>query len=193
MPAQTAQVESKVTVSKSTVESYKVRGLQWGGWADVFIDDNGKRGTISITSDYGDWTYSWSSCGVTFKEFLCQLNISYTAGKFGCSNHFQLDETVKGWKKRVLEARRQEDIDENLARELWGEINEVEYESDGSSKGIEHMLYHSKELLSFLDYSPDFSTTIDPGFKAFWERVWPHVTTAFKAEQKASTPETTAA
>lgn len=156
-------------VTKETIESYKIR-LDDHEWADIAIDKGVKSGRIQIASGWGSWERYWGSCGQPFIEFLIGLNINYAAGKFGCDRHFDLDSTVKLWKKEIIDARKDNNVDSEYARVLFNEV--LRFESEQPNKSFaEHMMWTS-ELLEFFNHSPDFHTTISPAFLNFWKRIW---------------------
>src|SRR5665648_835244 len=97
--------EENFTIEKTTVECYKIRHKSGMYWADITIDSLGKQGRISISSDYGNYANFWGACGCEFKEFLTGLNLGYAAGKFGADRWFDLDATLKGYKRDLIEHR----------------------------------------------------------------------------------------
>ena len=56
------KTQLELTVTKSTVEVYKIRSNEFA-WADITIDASGNKGRISIASDYGSWQNYWGACG----------------------------------------------------------------------------------------------------------------------------------
>ena len=168
-------------ITKEKVEVYKIRGIEMGGWADITIDDNGKRGRISISSSHGDWAYYWHQCGTSFKDFLCGLDIGYISGKFGCSNHFNLNDTIESWKQSVIDERKQEYLSKDEARFLFNEIKEIE-EMGPNKEGVKHMLWNTEKLLSFFESSPHLVTEISPSFRFFWDKIWKPFTEGLKKE-----------
>lgn len=178
-------------VFKSTVELYKVRGVKNGGWADITIDAHNKTGRISISSSHGDWAYYWGACGCPFKEFLIGLDIHYTAGKFGEGHHLDLSATIKEWKREVLTYRRQEMIEEDFARDLWLEIEEIESEHP-DMEGVKYMLWNTVHLLRWFDSSPNLVEDIAPSFYFFWENIWPVFINEIRTELQMESNELTA-
>lgn len=166
-------------ITRSTVEVYKIRTANT--WADITIDANGNTGRISISSDYGNWARYWGACGCPFKEFLCDLNISYTSGKFRCDTFFDLDATVEIWKKEVIDCRRSEGIDAEEARELFDEIIEIEEERP-DLEGVKYMMWNTDKLLSFFESMPHIEMTIHPMFERFWDELWTPFTQELKKE-----------
>ena len=171
----------EVTISKHSVEVYKIRGAKLGGWADITIDANGKTGRISISSSHGDWAHYWGACGCGFKDFLCGLNIGYVAGKFGCASVFDFEETIKGWKQSVLEYRKTGSCSAEYARKVFNEIKGIENDQP-SKEYLYCMLHNSESLLDFFEGVPYFETIIDPAFVFFWNEIWPVLTSQLKQE-----------
>lgn len=169
-----------MNIEKNTVEIYRIRDIENGGWADITIDASENTGRVSIASSHGSWERYWGSCGCPFKEFLCHLDICYAASKFGSDNHFNLKATIKSWKEYVLQVRRDDDINEDEARELYSEIKRIEAESPGL-EGVKYMLWNS-ELLNFFDYSPCIVIEINPAFVFFWDKIWKPFTEELKKE-----------
>jgi hypothetical protein len=116
-------------VSKSTVEKIHVKFKNWG-WADYLLEDHGpERGQLVINSDWGCWSYFWGAMGErhTLATFLLQADNSYIIGKLMQSqkmHEFDAEETLKAWKKKILEERRRMELTAEEARHLWGEIDD---------------------------------------------------------------------
>lgn len=78
----------KYEISKPKVEHYKLRLPETSMyWANIFLEDVGHGGRITITSDYGIWSNFWDGIGSkTFKEFLIYLtslnDLDYVSSKF---------------------------------------------------------------------------------------------------------------
>lgn len=159
-------------LEKTTVECYKIRHETGMYWADITLDvTGGKSGRIQIASDYGDWNYYWGSAGPSFKEFLLRVDKGYAAQKFGADRWFDLDGTIKDYKIRVLEVRQDGCIDADKARELYDSIKELESAS-GENEFVQ-IMWTLPKLMSFFDGTPDMNRTYTPGFRQFWENVWP--------------------
>ncbi|MDQ4121697.1 MAG: hypothetical protein M3209_09655 [Acidobacteriota bacterium] len=172
-------------ISKHTVECYKIRHLQNGGWADITIDANGEKGRIQIASDYGDWQHHWIACGMPFKQFLTQLGIDYVADKFRANEWFDSEGTVQLYRECVCERRRCEGTSKETARAVWNEIKALE----GLDKqSFRDELSHSSAILRFFDNCPPTETSIDPLFKRFWQECWLPFMEELKAEVARTLP-----
>lgn len=174
--------KQEFTIEKTTVECYKIRHPQTGMyWADITIDSMGSKGRISISSDFGNYANFWGACGKGgFKNFLTEINIDYAADKFGADRWFDLDSTLNGYKRDVMQNRREENIDAERAREIWDEIKELECcSSEGEFTG---QMWNSPKLMKFYDHCPDIDRSITPQFRKFWETVWPVFINQIKSE-----------
>lgn len=170
-------MSDKYTISKSTVECYKIRHTSGMYWADISVDANGKQGRITIASDFGSWQNYWGACGSNFKEFLCGLDQHYVAGKFGADKHFDADATVKSYRETMATlSRRDKDI-------VLLEINHL---ADNYAHKDEFMmaLNDMPGIKGMYEGCPDFVYTITPGFKQFWEKVWPVFVEELKKEKQ---------
>ncbi len=163
------------TVTKTTCELYKLRGLPHLGWADIAIDAAAEHGRISVSSDWGNFANFWSHCGGPFKDFLASLDISYFAGKVGMDKWFDHEKTLKHLRRDILLGRRGEQgepLSKDKARKLWDDIEYLEDEGNEQAFGMR--LYENDDLYRRYD-GCDFPiyTSIDPRFRAFWKDCWP--------------------
>jgi hypothetical protein len=160
------------SITKGQVEIYKIRHPSGMYWADITIDAKGTTGRIQIASDWGDYQYYWGACGVDFKDFLAKIGIDYAAVKFGASDGFNLDSTLKDYRRHVLDSRRRDQITCDEARDLYNEIDEM---NDGPYGSIDHFLTvaHEKDKLpKFFSYDLSVQRDITPQFKKFWDTCW---------------------
>jgi len=159
------------TIEKKQIESYKIRNTDGGfAWADITIDDSGGKnaGRIQIASDYGQWQNYWGACGTPFKKFLGQLDIHYAAGKFGTGNHFDHDATIKNLENRVDEYS--EDYPE-LKSVLLEELDVLR--DAYNMNEFEAQMWNCDNILSMEGHQPDIIKCVEPGFRRFWEEIWP--------------------
>lgn len=167
------------TITKSTVQLYKLRTHRGGYWADITIDEYEKAGRISIASDFGHWQHYWGSCGESFKQFLCGLDIHYTAGKFGADRWFDHDATMAGLKKAVADHHFEDERDMML-EELEGLENCEEVNT------FVTLAYQADTLHNLWDTGPDIRYDINPSFRRFWTGIWPTFINELKSELQAS-------
>lgn len=159
------------TCKKSTIESYKLRHPDGIGWADISIDANGKSGRIQIASDYGDWQYYWGSCRSEFKDFLAKLDMGYVAGKFGADKFFDVDQTIDTYLETISQQKKTGDITTGEEKQLYDECKDLRNYTHKDEFFIE--LMDSPALMKFFCHAPELCYKITPGFKMFWEKVWP--------------------
>ncbi len=74
------------------VERHVIPSDNLGGWAIIFID---QQGTFSTVSDYGSYGYIWTHPGMPFRQFLQQIEAHYLMGKLaGGKREYQGERTV---------------------------------------------------------------------------------------------------
>ena len=162
-----------IEIKKSQVDVYKYKCSE--GWANITIDASEQQGRISIASSHGNWSNYWGYCGKTLEKFLCQIDMYYAASKFGCSNFFDGEASVRGVKRDLLQLRREDPniVSKEIARDAWEEIYSLE--------GIDtadhfYTTYHHTHTLSTI-LSPDcptIHTKVHPQFEYFWKNIWCH-------------------
>lgn len=172
------------TITKSTVECYKIRHPSGMYWADITLDGKDNQVRIQIASDYGDYQYYWGACGPTYKEFLQRISIDYAATKFGADQWFDHEATIRRFKLDVIDYRRREFIDAKTARKLWNEI--VRMEDHPNEQEFIHVMWEQKHLMAFYDHCPDLTKDITPQFKKFWATVWQVFLQQLKVEKERS-------
>lgn len=168
-------MENEFSVTKTTVECYKIRGKR-GAWADIVVDSNGNAGRIQIASDYGSWEHYWGSCGVGFKKFLIGLDIHYAAGKFGEGRWFDHEATMEQLRVDILSHT--DSKEERL--ELTEELDTLKDCDEVNT--FCHLAFECENLHKIWDGSPDIKTNISPSFRQFWEKLWPVFIAELKKE-----------
>lgn len=170
------------TISKKTIQLYKIRG-EHGYWADISIDESAlSSGRIQIASDFGSWQNYWGACGSSFKEFLTQLNIEYTAEKFGADKHFDLDATIA----HLNEYLKDMVCDDDVRKEIKSEIKELSRVS--CKEEFIQVVSNSSGIMDMTCYQPDMVYTITPLFQKFWNTLWPVFINELKTELKLHEP-----
>jgi hypothetical protein len=162
------------TFKKSTCERYDIREKNNWGWAIVTIDENG--GLFNAQSDYGNYSYSWPNHGrKSFKDFILELvkDKSYFLGKVADDNYYYKDETEEDFKREVIRARKEHELDENEARELWDEIISFDY---SSKEYLENEIY-SSDIVDKYYPEPWYGFSVrkgcSPQAHAFCEKIMP--------------------
>ena len=169
----------KMKITKSTVECYKIRDLK-EGWADITIDAKDEYGRISIASDFGNWQYFWSHCGMPFKRFLTTVDKDYVARKFGAKGFLDVDSTIKNYKETLIESRRF-GMDKKKARKIYDEIKFLEKHWTGQTE-FEIVISTLPNLMSYWDGMPEASKTYHPLFSRFWDEIWIEFVAHLKTE-----------
>lgn len=132
-------------VKKSTCERYDLR-WERGGWAIITIDENG--GLFNAQSDYGSYSYLWPCHGrESFKHFIQELatDSSYFLEKVAKADHFDFEENLKGWKRKLIELRKTERWEKSLSKKnikaAWDFFEEID--SCYSKDMVELEIYNS--------------------------------------------------
>jgi len=175
-------MEPTYSITKSTVECYKIRHTKTFYWADITVDHNGGKGRISIASDFGDYQYYWGACGDSFKDFLCKIGIDYAASKFGADRWFDLEGTIRMYKSQILNDRRIDCIEEKQAREIFNAIKEIEENCGHSIDSFQYEAQQRDVFMRHWDYCPDVHYGISPQFRNFWKEIWPVFIQELKTE-----------
>lgn len=114
------------TFKKSTCERYDIH-FRKHEWAIFTIDENG--GLMNCHSSFGDWSYAWPRHGrKTFKQFLIELASSsdYLLNKVSDRAYFDFDQSVRNWKKIIIDMRKDYECDKGEAREAFDFIKDLE-------------------------------------------------------------------
>lgn len=173
---------TKLSITKNSVECYKIRHQSGSYWADITIDSKGTTGRLQIASDYGSWQYYWGACGCPFKEFLTQLDIGYVAGKFGESKWFDAEKTAAFYRQTIVKNRREGDLTGAEARAMYDEVKFIE-EINNECEFYHAMQADCPNIMKYFNYCPDSITTISPSFRMFWDNIWQYFINELKKEE----------
>lgn len=109
-------------IKETVFKEISVRG-EHGIWARLFWEES--TGRVTINSDYGDWSYCWSSIGKqTLQSFLAGLDSHYM-GKKMLGQHYDVPDdegTVQAIKEMIIQMRRDGEFDKDAAREEWDNV-----------------------------------------------------------------------
>ena len=175
--------------TKGTAEVYKLRQIKPGyGWADITIRSWTEGGAIDIQSDWGSYSYSWSSIGErSFKAFLLQVDYSYFMGKC-ISNHgqqFSPEKTIEKLKQDIFKARREDEIDKAVARDCYDAL-ESNFDTHMNEGVFAERLWQTPIITEIYYSDPhniEFITVDDYQAKAFWTEAWPKFCEIIKKEE----------
>ena len=162
-------MDGKATVTVKRIQMVEIDYRCAFDWAKIRFEE--ETGFVSIQSDYGNWSFGWTSIGPdSLAKFLSGLNVGYMGGKMlgGALNVFD----VEGAEEDVLkyiEEETWEDEDEKLweiglANDLGRGRGEQSWNDWLSSTDIEeaHLI--------------GWCTKMDDQWRSFWDRIWePHV------------------
>lgn len=196
--------ENRVTID-TTAETYRVRtaGHEWAtivlfGWQATGNDGTPREcGEILINSSFGQWANSWSHLGMPFKRFLRKAERSYIATKFMGADAYKFDGqlTVLELRQRLLDWRKEGQLNKDDARKLWDYIKEREDELESSPNDFVGVMQEAQsELVNSVDMRyfveepwEHLATSLDIQFAGFWREVWPVFLEQLKAEQQEVT------
>jgi len=176
-------------IQKSTAMVYKIR-LPNGGWADITIEEWEKGGSFKCVSDYGNYSYIWTSIGEqTLRGFLCQLDFYYfmmKAHKSKSGMQFSLEKTIELIKRDIIQQRRGDDLNSTDARTCWEEAEQLD---TGNSIDLFYNLF-SETKAAKLIYAGDpcvfpAAEEVIPQCEGFWELIWPCICEVWRDELKA--------
>ncbi|WKZ86287.1 hypothetical protein N5B55_04875 [Ralstonia pickettii] len=168
------------TVTKSTMETYDIRkGGEWATfcvrrWADEQPGRFG--GEILIHSSFGNYSNSWSACGVDFRQFLINTNYHYFMDKVLPNEHEEYDHeaTVAALKKAVIEGlRKTKEFDKEQARAIFEAIKDLPHCT--TTDQFVHEALNSHEIAQMTCSEPWHYATMreKPGPVWFWRELWP--------------------
>ena len=177
-------------VEKSLVERYYLKE-DWT-YADIHISDDG---ALSIRSDYGDYAYKWGSFCDSFKDFLISINDDYLINKLGGANSYIFDfsSTIKAIKEEIIDCRKDYGsfdpeaiiLDQKEAREMWDEIEELEYTDNKDIFFINIMNTQYYEIVCDNDpYNVPCKDMVHPQLNSFTKEIWPHFIDYLKKEKE---------
>lgn len=149
------------------------------GWA-IFV--LGSDGYFSVVSDFGNYSYIWSSIGCDdFREFLLEIESGYLLGKISRQTEWQGEEVLKSVKQYILEHRRDGSYTREEAREEWDLLQEVnDFYAEGD---FQEWYFHSgSKIQDAYEFSrKDYPTEA----RNFCTQVMPRLREVLKAELAA--------
>lgn len=121
-------------ITETTARKVVIQGIPNQDPIAVYLEDQGPgAGKITITCFDDCWTNYWGSMGgdQTISQFFQHASDSYIAGKL----HHETKPTVVDIeaieahvKMSILKERRQGDLTEKAARELWENVDSIEFD-----------------------------------------------------------------
>jgi hypothetical protein len=152
------------------VERYIVRA--GSEWAYVYLDE--ANGVFTSYSSFGNYAYQWRSIGsATLKEFLSDLDFGYFMGKTRNGYmRFDLDATIDGIKRTIIEQRRECSLTREEARAAWDDLPSVDATS---ADNFFNEFFSSRALMEVYggDYCDIARERPDGDSRGFWREIWP--------------------
>lgn len=169
-------MQNEGTIKKTSAEVYEISSK--GEFACIAIQCHEKAGRIIIHSTFGNWGFYWASCGSGFKQFLAELDMAYTAIKFGAKDVFDEDATLKAMIA---------DIEENVCDGDFFNtaIEAIKDRMDGPEYSFEEWFHHQdRPFTDYFDNGHDLPMRHNPcpQFKGFWDNLWPLFIQKIKSE-----------
>lgn len=174
-----------MNITKKKIDLYHLRDPDGRKpWADIAIDSGFAKSNghlrnwfrISISSDYGDWTYFWSHPGACWRKFLAKISMAYAAGKFGCDRWFDLEATDRWMKYDIVQRRRQGDCTKQEARDAWEALQAACDDCCDNARTYQEILANDRRWHGIWcgDWADALTVRFDtdPSFKSFWETTW---------------------
>jgi hypothetical protein len=166
-------------ISKTTAECYRIQ--RDGEHATIVVQawqgGDREQGEILINSSHGSWGYQWGNLGLPLKYFLTRVSFDYLMGKLlrGDLREFDQAASEKAWKIDLLRARRERDLDQDQANEVW---NDSMDSNPCSAEGFIHRLATSQPLElrghGLWDDLPHYIVSrVQPAAVNFWNDLWP--------------------
>lgn len=174
---------------KQPAVTYRLRGANLGGWANITIREWTGGGSVDCQSDFGNFSYSWSAIGsVTFRWFLRTIDYSYFMGKAHPKNGtmFDLDKTISRIKSDIIEARKDFRISAVEARQMWNDAADLDAcdESGFYREALEGCADTLGVLYDFCPHYVPVGHSDDPQCRAFWDGPWRAVCEIWRREEE---------
>ncbi|QKE22875.1 hypothetical protein 8P_052 [Pseudomonas phage 8P] len=158
-------------VTTSTVTKLYIEGAASLDPITVFLEDfEPKRGKITVSCYGKSWTACWGGMwdGLTVGQFFTRLDAGYIIGYFSpqlSSRKFSGDMLARKARKQILKDRRARDLDEDEARELYDEAEELE-----NAPSVDFLWGGHSDLMSRLFgdewwYATDDATVPNPDYE----------------------------
>ncbi len=175
----------KYTISTDTARVYKMRTDKGFGWANITIREWPRGGSFDAQSDYGSYSYTWSSIGDrTLRKFIMGLDFGYFMGK-AKPGYMRFDSraTTDEVRRMILERRREGDLAKSDARDMYDNLYMLEEASSEDSYYANWYDYFGRLCDSY--DAPNIAKP-DAQSLAFWNDVWPAACAYWRTELEAA-------
>ena len=104
-------------------------------WARINLDHDNF--TLSVTSDCGDYSYSWHVTeSETFRQLMCRINPDYLLGKISSRSRFDIEQS----KKETIDNIQKYYTDEEDIEDKIEEISELECGEEGFYMAVDRIM-----------------------------------------------------
>lgn len=118
--------------AEKKIWQYELRGIpNRGEWATIFIREDG---IFTAVSSFGNYGYFWGNTGCNdVREFFlrCGRDTDYFLKKLSPKQEINADKSIDALKLEVRRMRREKEIDEAQARELYDTIEDYSDDWEG--------------------------------------------------------------
>ena len=170
---------------KSQAEVYKLR-FDNLAYADITLDEiSDYAGRISISCDWGNWSYFWGSMGSPFKKFLCSLDNYYLGSKFGIPYVINEEATKAGFYELIKELRRDKNLTASEAKEMCDDISrDISFDDADNIARFDCDSYAIlSEKIPYFTPHEYIEKKRDPSFNEFYDNVWSEFVKILEQEQ----------
>lgn len=188
MPTENKPAEP-LKVERSTVTKLVITGAPRLDPITVFLEDLAPcKGKITISCWGKSWTAYWGGIwdGLNIGQFFCELNTGYIIGYFDqlmSSRRFSGEALSDKARREIVQMRRDRDLDESDARDLYDEAEDIRYVSSIEELGGAHPQLMRKVFGDEWWHLSDDATERNPDWD-YLERIIHAVQQALRQEQQ---------
>jgi hypothetical protein len=188
MPTENIPAEL-LQVDRSTVTKLVISRAPRLDPITVFLEDLAPcKGKITVTCWGKSWTAYWGGMwdGLNIGQFFCELNTSYIIGYFDqtmSSRRFSGEALADKARREILQMRRDLELDESDARDLYDEAEDIRYVITIDELGGAHRQLMQKVFGDEWWHLSDDATERNPDWD-YLERVIHAVQQALRQEQQ---------
>lgn len=166
-------------VVKGSAEHYSVTGRDLSAssvWGDIVLVCGKESVLVMASSDFGDYSYRWNSCGCEPKEFLCSVDFEYAMQKMMNGKLYKQDTSAyfTQIKEQIKEALEEDVITKEEAQEVTEEMESICDEYESSHELLRYQLYEHSFFDKIFGDSEGLPSArkIDVQAKQFWDKIW---------------------
>lgn len=188
MPTENKSAEP-LKVERSTVTKLVITGAPRLDPITVFLEDLAPcKGKITVSCWGKSWTAYWGGMwdGLNIGQFFCELNTGYVIGYFDqsmSSRRFSGEALADKARREIVQMRRDLDLDESDARDLYDEAEDIRYVSSIDELSGAHRQLMQQVFGDEWWHLSDDSTERNPDWD-YLERIINAVQQAMRQEQQ---------